>query len=100
VLCRDTSKFKTVFPSVVNVYGPLNFGLGSTGDQLRLLNTDNSLHTSVLYSGTTPWPAKPDDNGETLELLDPFANLDNASNWFVGCFGGSPEALFTSCANT
>ncbi len=97
ILFRDSAKFKSQFPSVLNAVGPFDFGLSSSGDTLRLFDDENSLYLSMSYSPSPPWPDEANGQGYTLELLDANGNLNDASNWFTGCIGGSPGKAFEPC---
>lgn len=97
VLCQDTSKFKSIYPIVQNIIGPFNFGLVNEGEELRLFDQTGLLVVSTLYSNQEPWPTDADGTGKTIELYDPFGNLNDGENWFTGCFGGSPGSPYIEC---
>ena len=86
--------FVSQHPGVANYKGQLPFSLKNSGDQIRLYKWDNSLFLSVEYDDNAPWPVAADGKGKTLELLNPAVNLNLASNWFEGCFGGSPGKAY------
>jgi hypothetical protein len=91
VICRNSTVFKILQPEVKLVIGDLSFKFSSTGDELRLFNTENDLIDNVAYSAFTPWPDLAGKDGFTLELKDP--RLDNSlpANWMVSsAFAGSP----------
>lgn len=97
VLCRDTVKFKSVFPAVNNFIGQFNFGLSSLGSELRLFDKYGNLYLSMTYGSSSPWASEPNGTGKTLELLDEYGSPDNPYNWFAGCTGGSPGTAFSPC---
>jgi hypothetical protein len=97
VICRDTAKFKNIYPDPIYSVGPFEFGLANEGDQLRLFDASGMLVVSMTYSNLPPWPTDADGTGKTLELLDPFGNMNDGSNWFSGCLGGSPGGPFVEC---
>jgi len=97
VLVRDSLQFQQAYPGVSNYIGSFGFGLSSQGEWLRLYDDRGKLRVSVTYLGGSPWPSGPNGNGPTLELLDPWSNLDNPMNWFSGCEGGSPGGAFVPC---
>ncbi|MFH2140820.1 MAG: CotH kinase family protein [Bacteroidota bacterium] len=99
VLCADSQKFAGIYPSVTNFAESFNFGLSSQGENLRLFDNNMQLHTSVQYLISNPWPDAPNGLGKTLELIDPYGNPDLYSNWFAGCYGGSPGGPFIACNN-
>lgn len=91
VLCRNSTAFKILQPDVKQLTGDLSFKFSSTGDELRLFNSENDLVDNVAYSSFTPWPDLSANEGFTLELTDP--KLDNSlpESWKVsGEFAGSP----------
>ena len=78
VIAQDNNLFESLHPSLNNVLGPLGFGLGGGGDQVRIFNNSNTLIDSLEYDDEMPWPSAPDGNGYTLELIS--TNLDNSSS--------------------
>ncbi|NOX46805.1 MAG: T9SS type A sorting domain-containing protein [Chlorobi bacterium] len=97
IICRDTAKFSSIYPDSLNVTGPFEFGLAANGEEIRLFDTTGLLVSTVTYSNSSPWPTGVDGTGRTLELIDPYDDLNNPSNWFAGCFGGSPGGPFVPC---
>ncbi|MBI4648806.1 MAG: lamin tail domain-containing protein [Bacteroidia bacterium] len=97
VICRDTAKFAQIFPDVTNFIGQPGFGLSSAGDMLRIFDADDCEVINMEFSGTEPWPLSANGQGKTLELLDPYGDLNSPSNWFAGCMGGSPGTAFIPC---
>jgi len=78
IIAEDNNMFSSLNPSLNNVLGPLGFGLGGGGDQVRIFNNSNTLIDSLEYDDEMPWPSAPDGNGYTLELIS--TNLDNSSS--------------------
>lgn len=100
VLCANVTLFLGRHPTVTNVNGPFSFGFKSKGEAIRLFGPDGKLKFSVLYDNKAPWPTTPDSAGYTLELLDEHGKMDNAENWFAGCFEGSPGVAYDpDCGN-
>ncbi|MEZ5198097.1 MAG: CotH kinase family protein [Bacteroidales bacterium] len=97
VLFRDSVMFKNVFPDIESVYGPFEFGLNNGGDDLRLFDAEGNTLVMMTYSNDEPWPTDADGTGKTIELLDPFEDMSDGSNWFSGCIGGSPGGPFIPC---
>jgi hypothetical protein len=97
VICRDTTKFQSIYIDTIAYVGPFEFGLANEGDELRLFDNAGMLVVTMAYSNLPPWPTNIDGTGKTLELDDPFGDLNDGSNWFSGCFGGSPGSAFTPC---
>jgi hypothetical protein len=97
VVCQDTNKFSEIYPEIQNISGPFEFGLAREGDEIRLFDEADNLIVSMIYSNQQPWPEDADGTGKTIELLDPHVDLNDGSNWFSGCFGGSPGGPYVEC---
>jgi len=97
VLCRDTALFQAVYPEIANYTGPFDFGLAGEGDAVRLFDSTGVLVVSVTFTNQLPWPVDADGTGKTLELSDPFGDLNDPANWFAGCIGGSPGGPYEEC---
>ena len=97
ILCQDTAKFFSFYPEIENVIGPFDFGLVNEGEELRLFDNTGMLVIAVLYSNLEPWPIDADGTGKTIELFDPYGDLNDGENWFSGCIGGSPGGPFIEC---
>jgi len=90
VLCRDSANFQEVFPEIENYIGEMNFGLGSTGELIRIFDAEGALIDTVHYGVSAPWPTEPNGNGPTLELK--FWQYDNAlpASWAASELNGTP----------
>jgi len=93
VLCRDSVDFSSAFPEVQNYIGELGFGFNSAGELLRLYNENGALVDTVHYGVEDPWPAEPNGNGPTLELIN--WTYDNAlpENWVASELHGTPGEI-------
>ena len=92
VAVKDTSDYISVFPDAINYIGDLGFGLGSTGDSVRLFNSSNILQDQVTYTSENPWPNCANDTGFTIELREPELDNSLAENWDCINLNGSPNA--------
>ena len=97
VLCQNQDQFSGIYPEVENVLGSFDFGLSKNGENLRLYDTDDILIVSVNYSNEATWPENVGGTGRTLELSDYNGDLNDGSNWFAGCIGGSPGSPYENC---
>jgi len=90
ILCRDTEAFTAAFPGVDNYVGSFNFGLSSSGDQVRLFDSQGALVDSLTFRCEAPWPEGANGTGPTLELKDP--GLDNTlpTSWELSEQYGTP----------
>ncbi len=104
VVTQDNQLFSTQFPSVNNYIGPTPFSLSSSGDQIRLFDSNNNLVINMTYDDHLPWSEEADGDGYTLESTGPGGNLSDPVHWFAGCMGGTPgreySALNTSVSLT
>ncbi|MDZ7316570.1 MAG: lamin tail domain-containing protein [candidate division KSB1 bacterium] len=86
VIVGDKNKFSAVYPDVKNInanaFDPNGTGwsLGNNGDTVRLFK-NGVLHDIVAYSDGGDWPARPDGNGPSLELLNPAFDNSLPENW-------------------
>lgn len=96
VLVSDQNKFKTQHPGIP-YSGSFAFGLGGSGDAVRLFNHKKELISSVDYDDVSPWPLGADGQGRTLELGSEWHPVGDPANWFDGCIGGSPGREHTPC---
>jgi len=93
ILAQDTTVFSTLFPNVVNLYGPFSFGLSGKGEEINLYDKFDNLIDRVEYKDSYPWPTEPDGNGPTLELINPdFAN-EIANAWGFSIENGTPGII-------
>jgi hypothetical protein len=90
VVCENEDAFNAFHPGVPTLIVGLGFGLSNSSDVIRLYNATGQLQLSICYDDSDPWSADADGAGYTLELLDVNANMNDGSNWFAGCPGGSP----------
>ncbi len=90
IFCKDTIKFKNLFPSITAIYGDFDFGFGSDNDFVRLFDSTGALTDKVEYMDEFPWPILADGDGPTLELINP--SLDNSlpHNWSSSEGYGTP----------
>jgi hypothetical protein len=97
VVAYNLDDFTSMYPEVSNYTGPFDFKLGTPVDAVNLYDNTDLLVAGVNYSDLYPWPLNGDETGRTLELRDPAGDLNDPSNWFAGCIGGSPGSSFIPC---
>lgn len=90
VVCKDKTKFGSVFPEVATVQGVMDFGLGSSDDCMRLLNVSGLIEDEVCYEGNAPWPIEANAGGATLALENALSNNNHPNNWLASTRPGSP----------
>ena len=72
--------------TITNVYGVTALGpwskkLSNEGDDVRLLDSAGSTVNRVQYGITAPWPALPNGEGPSLELVNPAFDSSLGGNW-------------------
>jgi hypothetical protein len=92
VVSRDRTRFLTQFPSIKVQENALNFGLGSSGDCVRLFDASGGLRDVVCYENSAPWPEEPNGQGATLSLMDVYSNNEHPANWKSSKGRGTPGA--------
>ena len=91
VLARDVARLTANHGSIQNILGDFDFGLSSSGDEIRIFNKDNQLIDYVSYSAELPWPLAANGNGPTMELSNPDTDNNDPENWFSALdWGGTP----------
>jgi CotH kinase protein/Lamin Tail Domain/Chitobiase/beta-hexosaminidase C-terminal domain/FlgD Ig-like domain/Divergent InlB B-repeat domain len=95
VLSRNSYAFSSLYPEVMNIVGDFDFGLSSSGEKIRLFDSEGNVIDSVIFGVSTPWPTEPNGNGYTLSLLDPESNNDLAENWAASTLHGTPGTANT-----
>lgn len=79
LIVRDQLSFEAVHGFGHPVAGEFQSGgaLDNSGDHLTLLDASNNLILDFSYGDDPPWPESADGDGDSLVLLDPFANPDH-----------------------
>jgi hypothetical protein len=94
VLCEDDSKFRLFHPATVPVAGNFQFGLGNSGDTLRLFRPDGTVALSIMYDDIAPWPTAADGGGSTLQLINLQSDPSLPGSWKASSeLGGTPGRL-------
>ncbi len=90
VVCRDTIKFSTAYPSIKNRIGNFDFGLNNGGEKVRLFDWNLNIIDSLTFNDKSPWPENADGTGATLALIDPLSDNSLAQNWIASVNYGTP----------
>lgn len=97
VLCNDTAKFKKLHPGIREIY-PLNqWKLNNTSDSIIIQDFNSGTLIRMSYNLSLPEFTEAKGFGKGIELKSDTSNLNLSSSWFVGCFGGSPAAVYSPC---
>jgi hypothetical protein len=99
VIAADTALFRARFPGVANLNvkgfdpGGAGWGLGNSGDQVRLYDDNGLLRDSVQYATSGDWPADAAGHGPSAELVNPLLDNSVGTNWLASVpEGGTPGA--------
>jgi len=99
IVAKNPTVFQSRYGAVAQVFGPYLGNLDNAGDVLRLKDTGPGYPATLdflEYNNKKPWPTGADGIGNSLELFDVAANLDNdlAKNWRDSIAeGGSPGVI-------
>ena len=56
VIVKNSDDFSAAFPNLDDFVGEFDFGLSSSGDAVRLFNSDLIIQDEVYYDSSNPWP--------------------------------------------
>ena len=80
VVCGDPEATSLRF-DLDNAVGPFEGKLDNQGERIYLRDSDDRLVDVVRYNDRYPWPVAPDDQGVSLECIDPSRDNSTAANW-------------------
>lgn len=90
IIIEDTALYFSVHDRNEKVYGPTNFGLSASGENISLSNQFEQQIIEITYSDVEPWPEGASGTGFTIELEDENLDMQNGENWITNCFLGTP----------
>jgi len=97
VIAGNNTLIRAAYPTITNLNsndydtGTNAWALGNGGDAVRLFNSTNELQDIVTYGTSGDWPASPDGNGPSLELLNPALDNSLPASWDPSKItGGTP----------
>jgi hypothetical protein len=93
VLVQNKNLFNTIFPTVINTL-ELNSLNILDADRIEIYDSIGNIFYYVGFDTITPWPLTL-TKGYTLEYADTAHNPWQVSNWFAGCFAGSPGKKYS-----
>ena len=99
IVARNPAVFQSVYGNGINVasigYGEANLSNG--GERITLVGPLGETLQDFEYDNVAPWPATPDGNGPSLEIIDPLGDAAAPANWRASAtVGGSPGAATAS----
>jgi hypothetical protein len=95
LVSNDTASLHKYHGVLPNEKGNFTFNLSNGGEIIRLFNPFDVLKFSVHYNDSIPFTDSADGKGYTLELKSKTGYMNEGSNWFAGCRGGSPGVAYT-----
>ncbi len=93
VICRDTTKFRLLYPNHKKMIGNISFGLSSDGDVVILKDLSGNIVDEVAFSSGGSWPSQPNGSGSTLSLINPQMDNSLAESWRASALYGTPGYL-------
>jgi len=91
VVARDPARVEALY-GIGGVLGPYSGKLANSGERVALSDAGSALVDEVTYDDTTPWPAAPDGDGPSLELVNPAFDNDRFCAWRPSAGSGTPGA--------
>jgi hypothetical protein len=91
VIARSVVKFQWTHPNASDPIASFDFGLGNSGDTVRLFDPTGIEVQRVAYRDEVPWPVTADGQGSTLHRLASGSDPSLASSWIASPVrGGTP----------
>ncbi len=95
LVSNDTAALRKFHGKLPNQIGDFSFNFSNGGEVIKLVNPFDILKFSVHYNDSIPFTDSADGDGYTLELKSKTGNMNDGTNWFAGCKGGSPGVAYT-----
>ncbi len=74
-------------------------GLSNDGDTVRLRDASNAIVSEVDYGNHSPWPARGNGDGSSIELVNPSLDPTHGSNWKAAGGGSTaPDVTYVAPA--
>ena len=92
VVCRDEQRIRETY-GIDNVIGNWNpeTALANGGETIQISNRSGALEARLRYNDRGRWPIGADGTGHSLEIIDPYKDAGDPTNWAVSrVVGGSP----------
>lgn len=91
ILAKDPTAFAVRYPTVTApVLGPYDANLSNGGELVVWADASGTAIHSFVYDDESPWDPAADGNGSALEVIDPFGDYGDASNWSATPIYGTP----------
>ena len=94
IVVKNDVQFRQTYGSGLFVAAQYEGVLDNGGENLVLKDRQGNVIDEVRYDDDMPWTTVPDGNGQSLELIDPNQNNNQAMNWAASfSVGGTPGAI-------
>jgi hypothetical protein len=74
------SAFATRYPGVT-VFGYYGGNLNNGGERIAIFDRNGQVVTGVTYNNAAGWPTAADGGGYSIELIEPYGDLNSPANW-------------------
>jgi hypothetical protein len=105
VVGSDPTEFRQLFsiPPSIQIFGPFTGALNNAGEPIELCKPgayDVQLGAAptvmverVRYNNNAPWPTAANNDGASLERINPHRYGNDPTNWVAGTIGGTPGTV-------
>lgn len=91
LVVSNITAFQARYGSGLPVAGAFSGQLSNSGERLALADASDEVIFDFTFLDSSPWPTSPDGDGPSLQVIDPFGNLNNGANWRASeNVGGNP----------
>jgi hypothetical protein len=91
LLVKSQSAFEFRYGANLPVAGEYSGQLDNAGEPILLVDSFGGIIHEFTYDDAAPWPAQPDGQGYSLEVVEPGGNYGDAANWRASTvWGGTP----------
>ena len=91
ILAKDAAAFAASYDAQgAQVLGGYDGRLSNGGETIELVDANEKLIFSFSYGDGPPWPVEADGQGNSIEVVDPQASVNDSANWQVSAANGSP----------
>jgi hypothetical protein len=103
VLIRNLRNFRLRYPTV-EVFGQYQGKLSDKGESITLYHPDGERWLQMSYDDNYGWPLSANGAGDSLEVIDPWGDLNSPHNWRASAtlYGtpGADEATYVPASDT
>lgn len=97
ILCNDTAKFKKKHPGLNSFYALNKWKFNASTDSLIFKDFNGNVFIRMSYLLNAGMGSEAFGLGKTRELKSDTSNANFSTNYFDGCFEGSPGLPYSKC---